>query len=65
LEIIKKKFQTGECKKLHTEELHNLYSSASIFMANREDEVSGAYSTHGRSDIFVRNVRRKAPHEEI
>jgi hypothetical protein len=54
---MKRTFQTGERKKLHTEEIHNLYSMSNIVRASKE-EVSGECSTHGRSVIFVPNVRR-------
>jgi hypothetical protein len=36
---------TGEWRKLHNEELHNLYSSP--------DEVGGACGTHGRGEKSV------------
>jgi hypothetical protein len=41
---------TGEWRKLHTEELHNLYSSPDIIRQVKEDEVGGACSTHERGE---------------
>jgi hypothetical protein len=39
---------TGEWRKLHNEELHNLYSSPDIIRQVKANEVGGARSTHGR-----------------
>jgi hypothetical protein len=40
---------TGEWRKLHTEELHNLYSSPDIIrQVKSANEVGGACGTHGR-----------------
>jgi hypothetical protein len=39
---------TGEWRKLHNEELHNLYSSSDIIRQVKANEVGGACSTHGR-----------------
>jgi hypothetical protein len=40
---------TGEWRKLHNEELHDLYSSPSIIRIIKfeEDEMGGSYSTNG------------------
>jgi hypothetical protein len=38
---------TGEWRKLHNEELHDLYSSSSIIRIIKEDEMGGACSTTG------------------
>jgi hypothetical protein len=42
--------ETGGWRKLHNEELHNLYSSPSIIRINnqaKKDEMGGACSTNG------------------
>jgi hypothetical protein len=39
---------TGERRKLHNEELHDLYSSPNIIRQVKVNEVGGAYGTHGR-----------------
>jgi hypothetical protein len=39
---------TGEWRKLHNEELHNLYSSPDIIRQVKVNEVGGACGTHGR-----------------
>jgi hypothetical protein len=43
---------TGEWKKLHNEELHDLYPSPGIirimkYKKNNENEMGGSYSTNG------------------
>jgi hypothetical protein len=38
---------TGEWRKLHNEELHDLYSSPSMIRINQEDEMVGACTTNG------------------
>jgi hypothetical protein len=40
----------GGCRRLHNEELHNLYASPSVFKSDKvtEDEMSGTYSTDER-----------------
>jgi hypothetical protein len=43
---------TGGWRKLHNEELHNLYFSQSIIRMIKEDEIGRAYSRHGE-DEFV------------
>jgi hypothetical protein len=42
---------TGEWRKLHNEELHNLYSSPDIIRQVKANEVSRACCTHGREKI--------------
>jgi hypothetical protein len=37
---------TGGWRKLHNEELHNLYSSSSIIRKVKEDEMGRTCSTH-------------------
>jgi hypothetical protein len=37
---------TEGCRKVHNEELHNLYSSPSIIRMIKEDEMGGACSTN-------------------
>jgi hypothetical protein len=47
---------TGEWRKLHSEELHNLYSSPDIIRqvkSSQGNEVGGAFSTHGRGEKSV------------
>jgi hypothetical protein len=47
---------TGEWRKLHKEELRDLYSSPSIYNLNKEveeDEMSGACSTNGGEEKRV------------
>jgi hypothetical protein len=39
--------ETGGWRKLHNEELHNLYSSPSIIRIIKKDEMDGACSTNG------------------
>jgi hypothetical protein len=54
---------TGEWRKLHSEELHNLYSSPDIIRHVKSNEVGGACGTHGRGEKSVQGfggkVRRK------
>jgi hypothetical protein len=54
---------TGEWRKLHSEELYNLYSSPDIIRQVKANEVGGACSTHGRGEKSVQGfggkVRRK------
>ena len=50
--------ETGNWRKLHNEELHNVYSSPNIIRAVRlwEDELDGACSMHGGEKICLRHV---------
>jgi hypothetical protein len=41
---------TGEWRKLHNKELHDLYSSPSIIRIGEEDEMGGAYRKNSRED---------------
>jgi hypothetical protein len=54
---------TGEWRKLHNEELHNLYSSPDIIRQVKANEVGSACGTHGRRKKTVQgfggNARRK------
>jgi hypothetical protein len=45
---------TGEWRKLHNEELYNLYSSANIIRQVKANEVGGACGTHGRGEKSTR-----------
>jgi hypothetical protein len=55
---------TGEWRKLHNGELHNMYSSPDIIEQIKSRRMrGGAYGTHGRGDKRVQsfggNARRK------
>jgi hypothetical protein len=41
---------TGEWRKLHSEELYNLYSSPDIIRQVKANQVGGACGTHGRGE---------------
>jgi hypothetical protein len=53
----------GEWRKLHNEELHNLYSSPDIIRQVKANEVGEACGTHGKGEksvqVFGRKSRRK------
>jgi hypothetical protein len=53
---------TGEWRKLHSGELHNLYSSPDIIrqIKIKENEVGGARDTHGRGEKRIRGFGGKA-----
>jgi hypothetical protein len=56
----------GEWRKLHSEELHNLYSSPDIIRQVKENEVGGTCGTHGREESvygFVGKAKRNRPLE--
>jgi hypothetical protein len=55
---------TEEWRKLHNEELHNLYSSPDIISEVRANEVGGACSTHGRGGKSVQGFGGKARRKE-
>jgi hypothetical protein len=55
---------TGEWRKLHNEELHNLYSSPDIIRQVKANEVGGACGTHGRGEKSVQGFGGKARREE-
>jgi hypothetical protein len=44
---------TGKWRKLHNEELHNLYSSPDIIRQIKANEVCRACGTHGRGEKSV------------
>jgi hypothetical protein len=44
---------TGDWRKLHNEELHNLYSSPSIIRMIKDDEVGRACSTNGGEEEYI------------
>jgi hypothetical protein len=52
---------TGEWRKLHNEELHNLYSSPDQVKAT---DVGGACGTHGRGQKIVQGFGVKARRKE-
>jgi hypothetical protein len=51
---------TGEWRKLHSEELHNLYSSPDVISQVEANEVGGACGTHGRGVKSVQGFGGKA-----
>jgi hypothetical protein len=55
---------TGEWKKLHNEELHNLYSYPDIIRQVKANEVGVACSTHGRGEKSVQGLGGKARREK-
>jgi hypothetical protein len=60
---------TGEWRKLHNEELHNLYSSPDIIRQvkssqGKANEVGRAYGTHGRGQKSVQGFGGKARRKE-
>jgi hypothetical protein len=47
-------------REMHNEELHKLYASTYITRVKvKENEIGGAYSTHGRDGKCVQNDGRK------
>jgi hypothetical protein len=55
---------TGEWRKLHNEEIHNLYSSPDIIRQVKANEVGGACGTHGRVEKSVQGFCGKARRKE-
>jgi hypothetical protein len=55
---------TGEWRKLHNEELHNLYSSPDIIRQVKANEVGGACGTHGREEESVQRLGGKVRKKE-
>jgi hypothetical protein len=57
---------TGEWRKLHSEELHNIYSSPDIIrqVKIKENEVGGACGTHGRGEKSVQGFGGKGRRKE-
>jgi hypothetical protein len=53
----------GDWRKLHNEELHNLYSSPDIRQV-KANEVGGASGTHGRGEKSVQGFGGKARRKE-
>jgi hypothetical protein len=51
---------TGEWRKLHNEELHNLFSSPDIIKQVKANEVSGACGMYGRGEKSVQGFGGKA-----
>jgi len=45
----------GGWRILHNEELNNFYASPNIIRVIKEDEMYGAYSTHGRDEKYIQN----------
>jgi hypothetical protein len=49
-----KREEDGSWRKLHNDELHNLYYLPNTVRAIKEDEVGGTYGTHGgRGKVFT------------
>jgi hypothetical protein len=55
---------TGEWRKLHSEEIHSLYSSLDIIRKVKSNEVGGACSTPGRGEKSVQGFGGKARRKE-
>jgi len=54
-----------EKKKLHNEELHNLYASRISFGSSvKQGEMGGTCITHGRAEKLTRNIGRKTWREQ-
>jgi hypothetical protein len=54
---------TGEWRKLHSEELHNLYSFPDIIRQVKANEVGGACSSHGKGEKSVEGFWWESPKE--
>jgi hypothetical protein len=54
----------GEWRKLHNEELHNLYSSPDIVRQVKANEVGGACSTYGSGEKSVQGFSGKGRRKE-
>jgi hypothetical protein len=54
----------GEWRKLHNEELHNLYSSPDIIRQIKANEMGGPCGTHGRVEKSVQGFGGKARRRE-
>jgi hypothetical protein len=55
---------TGEWRKLHNEELNNLYSFPDFIRQVKANEVGRAYGTHGREEKIVPGFGGKARNKE-
>jgi hypothetical protein len=55
---------TGEWRKLHNEELYNLYSSPDIIRQVKANEVGEACDMHGRGEKSVQGFGGKARRKE-
>jgi hypothetical protein len=51
-------------RKLHNEELHNLYSSSNIIRMIKSRRMSRTCSTNGREDEFIEDIGGKAIRKE-
>jgi hypothetical protein len=52
---------TGDWRKLHNEELHNLYSSPCLIKSDqvKKDEMGGACSTNGGEEEYLEGIGGK------
>jgi hypothetical protein len=55
---------TGEWRKLHSEELHNLYSSPNSIRQVKVNEVGRSCGTHGRGVKIVQDFGGKTRSKE-
>jgi hypothetical protein len=55
---------TGEWRKLHNEEIHNLYSSLDIIRQVKANEVGRECGTHGKGEKSVQGFGGKARRKE-
>jgi hypothetical protein len=55
---------TGERRKLHSEELHNLYSSPDIIRQVKANEVGGTCGMHGREKSVLQGFGGKSKRKE-
>jgi hypothetical protein len=55
---------TGEWRKLHNEDVHNLYSSLDIIRQVKANEVGRPFGTHGSGQKIVQGFGGKARGKE-
>jgi hypothetical protein len=66
ISVPKRKEMESDWRRLHNEELHNVYASPNIteVMKSRGHEINGAYSTHGKDKKCLQNFYPETPREE-